>query len=400
LRNTIADLEKNVQVLRGELRGRDDAVGEKERRVFDLKKKTQELEKFKFVLEYKIKELKKEIEPRERDVVDMKSTIKKMDHELERYHESNVRLDLTVRDLRGKLEGVQRDVAKLRTAVAEKDSRIRTFQADLYATSRFVQHPKKLARSVTDMYQKHVAMTDASELSENMDEDLQKEFARQRLFLEKTIENLKKKLTKDAEAHRADTARVLNENVALLKEVNELRREAKQLRKRAERPFFVPNVAGRKGVTDTPARGADGARAAGAAGAAAGEPSDIDLSADAAREIERLRVEIAEARLDIQIRDARVRALERDAGRAAAGPDSSLDLELEAAVKIQASARGRAARKEVSEMRRREEERKAAIKIQAARRGHVARREVEAMREEAEADEPPPLDKEDSLGAV
>ena len=44
---------------------RDETIADKEKRIFDLKKKNQELEKFKFVLDYKIKELKKQIEPRE-----------------------------------------------------------------------------------------------------------------------------------------------------------------------------------------------------------------------------------------------------------------------------------------------------------------------------------------------
>jgi hypothetical protein len=39
----------------------------------------QELEKFKFVLDYKIKELKKQIEPREIEIADMKTQIKDMD---------------------------------------------------------------------------------------------------------------------------------------------------------------------------------------------------------------------------------------------------------------------------------------------------------------------------------
>lgn len=56
-----------------------------ERRIYDLKKKNQELEKFKFVLDYKIKELKKQIEPREQEISDMKEQIKEMDGELERW---------------------------------------------------------------------------------------------------------------------------------------------------------------------------------------------------------------------------------------------------------------------------------------------------------------------------
>ena len=131
---------------------------------------------------------------------------------------------------------------------------------------------------------------------------------------------------------------------------------------------------------------------------------------DAAREIESLRLELAEARLEVQIRDARVRALEAGAGLAGGvggfgseAPEAADDDQnslTAAALKIQASARGRLARKEVTRMRESLEETRAAIKIQAAHRGKAARKEVEAMRQEQEAEEPPPLDKEDSLGAI
>jgi len=46
-----------------------------EKRIYDLKKKNQELEKFKFVLDYKIKELKEQIEPREKDIKQMREQI-------------------------------------------------------------------------------------------------------------------------------------------------------------------------------------------------------------------------------------------------------------------------------------------------------------------------------------
>ncbi len=49
-----------------------------EKRIYDLKKKNQELEKFKFVLDYKIKELKKQIEPRENDIKQMKEQIQEV----------------------------------------------------------------------------------------------------------------------------------------------------------------------------------------------------------------------------------------------------------------------------------------------------------------------------------
>lgn len=42
-----------------------------------------QLEKFKFVLDYKFKELKRQIEPREKEISDMRSQIEEMDLELE-----------------------------------------------------------------------------------------------------------------------------------------------------------------------------------------------------------------------------------------------------------------------------------------------------------------------------
>jgi len=47
-----------------EITERDIMIGDKEKTIYQLKKKTQELEKFKFVLDYKIKELKRDIAPR------------------------------------------------------------------------------------------------------------------------------------------------------------------------------------------------------------------------------------------------------------------------------------------------------------------------------------------------
>jgi len=60
-----------------------------EKRIYDLKKKNQELEKFKFVLDYKIKELKREIEPKEKEIRQMKDQISEVRDTLNRYFSWN-----------------------------------------------------------------------------------------------------------------------------------------------------------------------------------------------------------------------------------------------------------------------------------------------------------------------
>ena len=68
----------------------------------------------------------------------------------------------------------------------------------------------------------------------NVDQDIQKEYGRQREHLEKTVNSLKLKLSKDAEMHKADNIRIMQENVTLIKEVNDLRKELKNSRSRGQ----------------------------------------------------------------------------------------------------------------------------------------------------------------------
>eukprot|EP00882_Tetradesmus_deserticola_P034328 GHRQ01039345.1.p1 GENE.GHRQ01039345.1~~GHRQ01039345.1.p1 ORF type:complete len:139 (-),score=44.68 GHRQ01039345.1:263-679(-) len=57
--------------------------------------------------------------------------------------------------------------------------------------------------------------------------EVNNEYTRQRNYLEKTIDSLKRKLAADSEAHRADELRIMSQNVSLIRELNELRREIK-----------------------------------------------------------------------------------------------------------------------------------------------------------------------------
>lgn len=66
--NLTKDLEASIVSQKSELAEREATIKDKDKRIYDLKKKTQELEKFKFVLDYKIKELKRDIGPREEQI--------------------------------------------------------------------------------------------------------------------------------------------------------------------------------------------------------------------------------------------------------------------------------------------------------------------------------------------
>eukprot|EP00286_Rhodomonas_abbreviata_P019738 CAMPEP_0181309260 /NCGR_PEP_ID=MMETSP1101-20121128/11919_1 /TAXON_ID=46948 /ORGANISM="Rhodomonas abbreviata, Strain Caron Lab Isolate" /LENGTH=1189 /DNA_ID=CAMNT_0023415733 /DNA_START=168 /DNA_END=3733 /DNA_ORIENTATION=- len=236
LYHQISMLEKEIAGLKKEIRERDETIGDKEKRIYDLKKKNQELEKFKFVLDYKIKELKKQIEPRELEISDMKQQIKEMDHELERYHKNNSKLELSISDSKLKLEGQQHEILAQRRHLNDVENLLQRYRNDVHAVMPYITEPKQLKEAVKALYAKHVL---SPPQGAQVDHDIQKEYNRQRDYLEKTVDSLKRKLSKDMELHKTDSMRIMQENVSLIKEINELRREIKGL-KQGPRPVQAP----------------------------------------------------------------------------------------------------------------------------------------------------------------
>ena len=93
-------MKQTIDSQEGELKERATTIEDKNKRINDLRKKTQELEKFKFVLDYKIKELKRDIGPRELEIQKLNEQTNKMRQELKFFNRVNQNLGLIVDDLR------------------------------------------------------------------------------------------------------------------------------------------------------------------------------------------------------------------------------------------------------------------------------------------------------------
>ncbi|XP_028666683.1 cilia- and flagella-associated protein 57 [Erpetoichthys calabaricus] len=232
LQEVIKSLEKDITGLKKEIQERDETIQDKEKRIYDLKKKNQELEKFKFVLDYKIKELKKQIEPRENEIKEMKEQIQEMEEELERFHSKNTQLELNITELQQKLKATNKEKQKEMQRVRDVEALVKRFKTDLHNCVGFIQEPKKLKDTICELYDRYVHQSDVVEIV-GVDADIQREFARQREHLERSVGSLQKKLVKDTDIHRAENIRIMQENVSLIKEINDLRRELKMVRSSA-----------------------------------------------------------------------------------------------------------------------------------------------------------------------
>ena len=78
-------MKNSIEAQKAELESRRATIDDKDARIIELKKKTQELEKFKFVLDYKIKELKRDILPRENNIASLHEQVNKMQIEVKHF---------------------------------------------------------------------------------------------------------------------------------------------------------------------------------------------------------------------------------------------------------------------------------------------------------------------------
>jgi len=230
LETVIKSLEKDINGLKKEIQERDETIQDKEKRIYDLKKKNQELEKFKFVLDYKIKELKKQIEPREQEIKSMKEQIEEMESELERFHKNNTALELNISEMKQKMRAVEKEYQRERQKLRDMEARCKRMKVDIHNCVGLIQDPKMLKISIRNLFDTHCHddFNDVSGLK--MDRDIEQEYARQREHLEHSVTTLRRKLVKDSEIHRTDNVRIMQENVSLIKEINDLRKELKLMR--------------------------------------------------------------------------------------------------------------------------------------------------------------------------
>ncbi|XP_028832352.1 cilia- and flagella-associated protein 57 isoform X2 [Denticeps clupeoides] len=252
LEGVIRSLEKDVLRLKRDIQERDETIQSKEKRIYDLKRKKEELEKFKFVLDYKIEELKKQIEPRENEMKEMKEQIQEvetcssnaekllqkdlmcfflyqMESEAEEFHKKNTQLEINLAEMKHKLKATDKEMHKEMQKVKKVEALVHRFKTDLHQCVGFIQEPKKLKDSVRELYERYVQQSDVAEIV-GVDADIQREHGRQKELLERNVASLKKKLAKDSEVHRVNKVKIMKENVTLIKEINELRQELRGAR--------------------------------------------------------------------------------------------------------------------------------------------------------------------------
>ena len=187
----------------------------------------QELEKFRFVLDYKIKELKQQIVPREAEIAAMRKQIEEMDLELEQYHKSNQALKMMISELELKSEGLRGELRTQEERVKANALVQTRIQRDLAELSAVLKDKTQLKARFVQLFRQY-AQADAAHDAKGGsigEDDPRVLYNRDREQMERNLESVRRALKTDATAHRRDFEKMMRENVVLTRELNELRQE-------------------------------------------------------------------------------------------------------------------------------------------------------------------------------
>jgi len=213
LKTTIEKLNGEIQEHEREMQDRDEIIGEKERKIFDMKKQSQSLEKHKFVLDFRIKELKGQIEPRQNKIAEMRSQVKRLDNQLETYHNDNGNLKTTIEQLDTDSGKVYKSIQRLRERKRVLKLRISEFEYDVEAMLKHIQNPEKLEESVLALIDNHT--TKSEETAAGVDPAIIEEYTSQRQILLKRVQEIKARLFANEKAATREAHRLRAVNTAL-----------------------------------------------------------------------------------------------------------------------------------------------------------------------------------------
>ncbi|KAL0279051.1 UNVERIFIED_CONTAM: hypothetical protein PYX00_000691 [Menopon gallinae] len=227
------NLEKEISDLKKEVNERDSTIQDKERKIYDLKRRDQELERFKFVLNYKIKDLKNQIEPRDKEIREKKERISSMELELENLLKINSSLDINLTFMRDKLNQTFNSVRVYEKKYHRIMKTIKNVKIDIYNVSEHIQDFKLLQKGVAEMFHKYVSQ-DEYAFGRKNEEECQAEFTRQREYLERIVHELRRQVEKQREVHYGENMDFIEMNWAVMSEIYKIRKELKAAKRKVQ----------------------------------------------------------------------------------------------------------------------------------------------------------------------
>nr|XP_024385735.1 cilia- and flagella-associated protein 57-like [Physcomitrium patens] len=290
----IRHCQHNIQMLEKNLEESEELLQEKNKRINGLKRANQELEKFKWILDYKLKDLKESIKPSRIQAAELTERIGKMENELIRARHISKDKELMLRSLKAKLHAAGVEKQRMLLSISKTTQDFRNFQIDFHELSQKNESVRVLKKELLKVFRKHVKGKLGVRNFERSPED---GAFFQRELLERKVKSLEHDIEKERKNNNRLRLRLVKDNQYLVEYTEELREE---VRSRERTPMTS---------------------------AASSRFSSRPTTSDGKDQLSSMRKQVAELQLQLSARCAQVELLQEQL-------DSSLDGELRQCVDV------------------------------------------------------------------
>lgn len=199
---------------------KSEEISKLEQKIYNYKKEAQKLEKFKFVLDYKIKELKREINPREQQIEALRKKTTEMDKRLKKFNKLNVFLGFRLKELQETQRIMQTNITNNREKLRKNAISMKESIDALDYCVQFIHSPDKLKEAVLkklESYKKE------GEQATKLPSTISHEFKNQEEFMASSVKTLEKELEASKKIRKDSNKMIRGQNKLLIMEIQRLR---------------------------------------------------------------------------------------------------------------------------------------------------------------------------------
>ncbi|MCQ2818127.1 MAG: hypothetical protein MJ252_12750 [archaeon] len=226
LKNANTQLAKQIQDTKADIRDKEKTINEKNELKKKLDKDNQELEKFKYVLHYKIKELKHTKEPKERKIQMMEKKAKDMEREIKTCESQQAKIIIELDAHHQVITILEEQIKMTEKRIAKLDAYNRLFQESLYNSMKRAKNHKDCKRELVLLKRNFLDKDNI----ENIDKPFETNYEQQRKFLEENVAQYKTKISHVINLFGSDYKKVMVEKKKLIEIVNQLKKEEKEIK--------------------------------------------------------------------------------------------------------------------------------------------------------------------------
>lgn len=222
----VAELEREVEAMKNERREREASLREKELEIGSYKTKVNTLKKFKQVLDFRLREVTLSLQPKDDTIALLSSQVRDLEEKFEENLGKHKDMEAV---LHSNDEQIKKDMAecnRLREAIKQCDRTIFQFTEDLRDLATNQTDVRKWPDGLRQIYWKHAK---PEYLAKDANGKAMEELTRQIDSTERKASIMKARGKTSEEQSQADIRRKVEENYELIRELEVLRKDRKEL---------------------------------------------------------------------------------------------------------------------------------------------------------------------------